>query len=284
MTVLTASAFGALFGLGIVLLAAGAAGVMPSGTPSSVTRVSHAADRLILRSALGVIGAAIAFGVTGWLVGAVAVGVGAASAPSVWGARRRRSEAIARTEAIAAWAEMLRDTMAAAAGLEEAVTTTARVAPPAIRREVQALAKRLEREPFVPSVRHLAADLADPVGDIVTAALILAAERQAGSLGEVLGAAAASARSSATMRLRVEAGRARVYTSTRMIVGVTVTFAVGLVLFNRRYLEPFDTAGGQAMLAVVAALFGSGLWSLSRLARPEDAARFLVSSSSTGGR
>src|SRR5581483_5230618 len=181
--------------------------------------------------------------------------------------RRRRESAIARTEAVAAWAEMLRDTMAGAAGLQEAVAATARVAPEAIRPEVRALAMRIEREPFVPAVRRFAAEVGDPVGDLVVAALVLAAERQSGSLGEVLGAAAASARASATMRLRVEAGRARTYTSTRMIVGVTVSFAVGLVLFNRQYLEPFDSAAGQLVLAAIAALFGFGVWSLSRLAR-----------------
>jgi len=107
------------------------------------------------------------------------------------------------------------------------------------------------------------------------AALMLAAERQSGSLGEVLGAAAASARSSATMRLRVEAGRARTYTSTRMVVGITALFALGMVVFNRSYLEPFDTAVGQLMLAVIAALFGAGFWSLGRLARADQPQRLL---------
>lgn len=283
MTVLVGTALGALVGLGVLIVAAGAAGVMPNAVPPSLSRMVGAADRLVLRAALGVVGAAVAFSATRWLVGAVAVGAAAAAAPGVLGAGKRRKAAIARTEAIAAWAEMLRDTMAGAAGLEEAVNTTARVAPPPIRAEVQALAQRLEREPFVPSVRLLAADLGDPVGDIVATALILAAERQSGSLGEVLGAAAAAARSSATMRLRVEAGRARMYTSTRMIVGVTVAFAVGLVVLNRRYLEPFDTAGGQLVLAVVATLFGSGLWSLARLSRPEPPVR-LLASSTEGGR
>lgn len=277
MTVLVGSALGALIGLGIVVAVAGAAGLLPAHVPTPIARVGAVVDRLTLRAALATVGAAVAFAATRWLVGALAVGAAAAAAPSVVGARRRRSEAIARTEAIAAWAEMLRDTMAGAAGLEEAVTTTARVAPPAIRNEVVALALRLEREPFVPSVRLLARDLADPVGDIVAATLMLASERQSGSLGEVLGAAASAARSSATMRLRVEAGRARTYTSTRMIVGVTVAFALGLVVLNRRYLEPFDTAVGQLVLAVVAALFGVGLWSLARLARPEPPVRLLAS-------
>src|SRR3546814_5859246 len=64
----------------------------------------------------------------------------------LFGSRRAAAQATARTEAIAAWTEMLRDTMSGAHGLEEAVTTSAIVAPAPIRREVTALAVRLERQ------------------------------------------------------------------------------------------------------------------------------------------
>ncbi len=276
MNTLVGAALGATIGLGVVVVAVGLAGVAPTEVEGAGRRLMARVDRLALRAALGVAAAVAAFAVTGWLVGALAAAGAAGLAPSVVGAKGRRSAAIARSEAVAAWAEMLRDTMAAASGLQEAVTATARVAPPPIRAEVRALAARIEREPFVPSVRAFAAELADPVGDLVAAALVLAAERQSGSLGDVLGAAAASARASATMRLRVEAGRARTYTSTRMIVGVTVTFAVGMVLFNRAYLEPFDTAAGQLMLGVIAILFGAGMWSLSRLARAAEPERLFA--------
>jgi len=272
---LVGMALGATIALGVVVMALGAAGVAPPGARLA-GRLAERGDRWLARAALGVAAAVAAFAVTGWLVGALAAAGGAALAPTLLEAKARRATAIARSEAIAAWAEMLRDTMAAAAGLQEAVAATAKVAPPPIRGEVRALAARIEREPFVASLRVFAADLADPVGDLVVAALVLAAERQSGSLGEVLGAAAASARASATMRLRVEAGRARTYTSTRMIVGVTVTFAVGLVVFNRSYLEPFDSAVGQLVLAAVVALFGAGLWSLARLGAAAQPQRLLA--------
>ena len=44
------------------------------------------------------------------------------------------------------------------------------------------------------------------------------------------------------MRLRVEAGRARTRTSVKVIIGVTSALVVGLALFNRGYLAPYDTA------------------------------------------
>jgi hypothetical protein len=45
----------------------------------------------------------------------------------------------------------------------------------------------------------------------VGAALLIAAQRSAGRFGELLGRLAALARAEVTMRLRMEAGRARVY-------------------------------------------------------------------------
>ena len=60
------------------------------------------------------------------------------------GVRAERDRLMRRSEAVASWAEMLRDTIAAHAGLQEAIAVTARVAPAPIRTEVQTLAVRAE--------------------------------------------------------------------------------------------------------------------------------------------
>jgi tight adherence protein B len=54
--------------------------------------------------------------------------------------------AIDKTEAIASWAESVRDTMAAAAGLEEALAATAVAPPAAIAPQVRRLAERLRHQ------------------------------------------------------------------------------------------------------------------------------------------
>ena len=54
-------------------------------------------------------------------------------APMLVGVRRRRDRLTRRSEAVAAWAEMLRDTIASHAGSQEAIAVTARVAPAPIR-------------------------------------------------------------------------------------------------------------------------------------------------------
>ena len=88
------------------------------------------------------------------------------------------------------------------------------------------------------ALREFAAQVADPLADLGVAALIHAAAHHARRLGELLRSLAASARAQASMRLRVEAGRASLRTSARMITTVTGLMAAGLVLLNRGYLAP----------------------------------------------
>jgi Flp pilus assembly protein TadB len=171
---------------------------------------------------------------------------------------------------------MLRDTLSAAAGLEQAILATAPLSPPAIRGEITDLAARIENGArLAPSLRALADQLADPTGDLVIAALVLAAEQQARQLGDLLGSLAHAAREQASMRMRVEAGRARTRTSVRVIVGTTIGFAVAVVLLNRPYLSAYDSAGGQVVLLVIGVLFCLGFAWLVRIARVTEPARFL---------
>src|SRR3546814_2921329 len=66
--------------------------------------------------------------------------------PGVLGGKLNRERAIARTEAIASWTEMIRDSIVAASGLEEAIVATAPVAPTPIASEVRTLVRRLEHQ------------------------------------------------------------------------------------------------------------------------------------------
>jgi Flp pilus assembly protein TadB len=119
--------------------------------------------------------------------------------------------------------------MAAAAGLEQAVITTASIAPVAIRPHLQTMVARLRGERLSSALVHLAEDLADPTMDLVVSALCLAASGEAQDLAELLGSLAGAARDNATMRLKVDASRARTRTSVRIIAAVTVLMALLLV-------------------------------------------------------
>ncbi|MFD9735710.1 type II secretion system F family protein [Umezawaea sp. NPDC059074] len=215
--------------------------------------------------------------VTGWAISAVLAAAAVVGLPRTVGANVDHKRQLGRIEAIASWTEMLRDTLVAAAGLEQAVLATAPMAPAAIREEVVELAARLERgERLASSLRVLADRLSDPTADLVIAALVLAAEHQARQLAELLGELAAEAREQAAMRMRVEAGRARTKTSVRVIVITTLAFAAGLVLLNRDYLAPYDTSAGQLVLLLVGSLFAVAFVCLHRIARLDPPDRFLT--------
>ena len=276
--VLIAGVLGALFALGVVTfvvamrpVAPGEIRQRPAPTAGARTRVEH----LVLRLALGVSAAVIVGAVTRWPMAALLVGLAGFLAPSLLGGESQRKTRLARVEAVAAWAEMLRDTMAGAGGLEQSIIATAGVAPRAIRPEVLRLAARLERDRLAPALRIFADDLDDPSGDLVVAALVLAADKSPKRLGDLLGRLAHSARDEVNMRMRIESGRARTRTSVRVITVFTTLFAVFLILFNRKYLQPYDGLTGQGVLALIGLCFGGAFFWLSRSFRVQVEERFL---------
>ena len=235
-------------------------------------------DRKLMGWLVSGVVAGLAVGaVTGWVVGAILTALAVVCLPRVLGAGTDHKRNLERIEAIASWTEMLRDTLVAAAGLEQAILATAPACPAAIREEVTELAVRLERgERLAPSLRQLADRLRDPTADLVISALVLAAEHQARQLADLLGELAGEAREQASMRMRVEAGRARTRTSVRVIVITTLAFAIGLVLLNRGYLAPYNSALGQIVLLIVGALFAGAFAWLARIASLREPERFLV--------
>jgi len=95
---------------------------------------------------------------------------------------------------LSAWAEMLRDTIAGAAGLEQAVAATGPIAPLPIAEPVARLARRLDFEPLPDALRRFADEVNHPTADFVVAALVIAAEKEARDLGRLLGQLAVCAR------------------------------------------------------------------------------------------
>ncbi|GAA1119153.1 type II secretion system F family protein [Kitasatospora arboriphila] len=272
---------GAGFGAGAWLLGTGLRPAVPApGSPESrlerwwrAHRPARPGCRITLAAAAAV--AALAF--TGWPAAVPAAALGTWFLPALLGRDRTHGQAIARIEAIAAWTEQLRDTLAAAAGLEQALLATAETAPAAIRPQIAACAHRIRRGArLTEALALLAADLADPLGDLVVIALTGADGRQSGRLGDMLAGLAASAREQAQMRSRTASSRARVRTSVRIVTGTTLAMALALVLLNRPYLQPFDSATGQLVLLLIAGLFGAAFAWLGRIARFTEPARLLA--------
>lgn len=275
MNLLAGTFLGAVVGLGALVVVLGIRGV-PSRDPRPEGLRGRLPDRAILRLSLAVAALLVVWLSTGWPAGALMAAAGCGALPSLMGVRARRATAIARIEAIATWAELLRDVMAAAAGLQEAIVATGPLAPAPIRPEVQRLAHRIStrRQRLAPALRAFADELAHPLGDMVVTSLLLASERQ-GRMGDLLGEVADSARKTVAMRLRVEATRARTYVTTRLIVGITILISVWLIGFRRDYLAPFDSAGGQVMLVIIGSIFCAAGVLMHRMATPTELARLL---------
>ena len=278
-TTVVAALLGLGAGVGLLLVITGWRGVDPH-RPRRFARWDprSGGNQRVARLAAAVAGGVLSGVVTGWVVGAVLAGLACWALPPVLGRDPQHARQVARIEAIATWTEMLRDTLAAAAGLEQAILATAPLAPAAIRPQISDLATRLGGgERLAPSLRTLAEQLADPTADLVIASLVLAAEHQARALGELLSSLALAAREQASLRMRVQATRARTRTSVRVIVGTTLGFAAAMVALDRPYLTAYDSVTGQVVLLVVGALFAVGFAWLVRIARVAEPIRFFSS-------
>jgi tight adherence protein B len=238
------------------------------------------------RAGAALVVAAVVGAVTRWPVGALLAGAAAYVLPLVLGADRHAQDVLARTEAVAAWAEMLRDSLSAAAGLEQTILLTAPFAPPAIAGEVGELAAslRLGRRLSV-ALDEFTARVDDPTGRLVARALAQASRRQSRQLPELLSELARRARDRANLQLRIAPGHAKIRTNARIIVGFTLAMAAGMVVFNRQFLRPYDSSLGQLVLLAVGIIFSGGFVGLSRLARSglEPAPATTTTSSGSGG-
>lgn len=279
-TAVLAGLLGVGIGLGLTLLIAGLVGPGPE-----LRYVDHvrrwwsglreriSPRRAGLTATAGVVTALL----TGWAAAGILAALAIWVLPAWLGGRHEQARRIERVEAIASWTEMLRDTLVAAAGLEQAILATADTAPRAIHADIRELAVRVRRgDSLTRALRELADDLGDPTADLVVSALVLATEHRARDLAELLGELAAEAREQVSMRLRIEADRAGTRTSVRVIVGATLALAAGLITFSRDYLAPFDNPVGQMVLVGIGALWAVAFRWLAGIAAPDDVERFLT--------
>ena len=239
--------------------------------------------RLDARARRRAIAAAAAFLValvlTRWPVAAVgAAGAGWVAAGVQGG--RARLQADRRTEALALWAEMLRDAIGTARGVEGVLVATAATAPLPIRDDVQRMARRLEREPLDSALDGLAADLDHPLGDLVVTALRLTSTAGGRQVRDVLSNLASAAYAEADSKRRIDVARERPRAAMRYTAIIIAAFVGLLVVFSRRYLEPYETAVGQVVLAVVAFYWAAGFWWMHRMGRTSPVERFLATTPS----
>lgn len=272
MQVLLIAVAGAVAGLGLWLGITAARGVRVVPEARRLVPSEVPPERAVAWLATSLLVGIVVGAATGWPVAGFGAGLGVLAGPAAVGGTARRAEEAATADAIATWADMIRDTMAGASGLEESLIQTATVAPMAIRPQLQSFALRLRHQPLDAALDDLARDLDHSSADLVIASLAAAARLEARDLGPLLARLAEAIRGDVRMRSRIEIGRSRIRTSARIAVATTTATVVFLYIFAGHLLEPYDTTAGQGwLLVVLAVFFGAGvmLHHYSRLETPE---------------
>ncbi len=261
-------------GLGLLLIIQGFRGrqilpdigsLFPDGTNAAVATAWFAGAAM---SGLMVLA------VTRWVgasLGALALVIGL---PWFFGGTKINRREIERTQAIASWTEMIRDNLAGAAGLEQALLATADIAPAPIAKEVKAFAVRLESRSMIDALVLLGESLTHASADLVVVSLANASRMEGRDLGPLLTRLAESIRADLRMRQRIEIGRARISTSSKIVLAVTLITVTMIYFTSDDLLAVYDTANGQLWLVAVFGLFISSLWMMNYFADVEVPERF----------
>jgi Flp pilus assembly protein TadB len=287
--IVLASLAGATFALGLLLMVFGFVGT--SAPPPPRRRLRDLAARASAgsisrrRLALSIGVPLLVLALTRWPVAALLAAAATVGLPPLLNARRVGERRIARLQALAEWTRRLSDVLAAGAGIEAALEATLRSVPPPIEPELRSLVAQLRaRRPLEEALLGFGDALADPTGDLVVAALLLATRRRGRGLARSLTQLATTVDAEVAMRRGVEADRAQPRATARYVVYLTMAVAGGLLLLNRDYVAPFGTLVGQLVLTVVGLLFAVSFAWMYQLTGYQEAARFLPAEPSGAGR
>ena len=267
---------GLVGGAGAALLIASLAGFKPRERTERAAKAGVWLRGIAQRLAVALLAGVLVGLVTGWPVAGIGVAVLVFFWSRLFGGLAHERLAMQRVEALAMWTESLRDTIAGAVGLEQAIPASARSAGPLLRPHLDALLDRLRgRMPLADALHLLADDIDDPSADIIIAALILNAKLRGPGLRDVLGALAKSAREEVDMRNRIMAQRAGMRRAVQIIVVAVALVIVGMAVLDRKYVAPYGSPTGQLVLAVVLLFFAGGFFWLRRLSEVKTPERFL---------
>ncbi|MEV2279438.1 type II secretion system F family protein [Nocardiopsis sp. NPDC049922] len=269
---------GAVLGAGVVC-AAYALTPVPWGTVSNPPYLRRwttlLAQRWLWVRAAGAAVAGVLVGVvTGWPVGVVLAAAAGWWMPVLLGPDTTTRAEVDLAEALASWAEQLRDMITGASGLHQAITATVPVAPDLVHDQVRELEARLRAgQPMEQAAGVFARQVDADLGDLIAITLTMGACRQSGDVAGALSRLAEAARERATTVGRVSASRARVRSSVRIIAAATTLMLLGMAAFNPAFLEPLGTLSGQLVLGLTGGLWAVSFCWMARLAAPPKAPR-----------
>jgi Flp pilus assembly protein TadB len=261
----------AIAGVALLLLEVTRPAPRPGTPRRRVTIGRQARRRLLIALAAGLTTLAM----TRWPVAMIAAMLAVLYLPRITSTRAAQRRA-AMLEGLEQWTRRLSDMLTASRGLEDALQASARQAPVAIEPAVAALGRRLAaRVDPETALRAFAADIGDPAGDRIAAALIIATGRRGGAVRDVLNSLAVILARDVAARREIEADRAQHRTTVKWLSLFVLGFTV-FAMVNRTYSAPFGTVPGQVVMGLVVALYAGGLGWLHYLGAVPAPGRFLA--------
>jgi len=184
--------------------------------------------RLLIAACAGL----AALALTRWPVAMIAAVLAVLFVPRITSSRAAQHRA-AVLEGLEQWTRRVSDMLTASRGLEEALEASARQAPAAIGPAVRALSRKLAaRTGTEEALRAFAADIDDPAGDRIAAALIIATGHRGGGVRDVLNALAAMLARDVATRREIEADRAQHRTTVKWLTLFVLGFTVFALLYR----------------------------------------------------
>ncbi|MGE3810061.1 MAG: type II secretion system F family protein [Candidatus Nanopelagicales bacterium] len=267
---------GLLLGMGLVLvLLPPSARASRTARPGAVRRRLDAAGlpdvapvRLVLTCAgAGAAGLVLMLVVSGSVVVASTFGVLASALPALALGRRASARRRARTGVWPDAVDDLASAVRAGMSLPEAVSALAERGPSALRPAVARFAaEHRVTGAFGPSLDHLKAELADPVGDRVIEALRLAREVGGTELGRLLRTLSAVLREDARTRAELEARQAWAVNAARLAVAAPWA-TLALLSMRPGAVSAYDSAAGALVLAIAGVLSAVAYVVMRRIGR-----------------
>lgn len=274
----------AFAGAGLALLAAGGVLMIVAAALGvelpSVGRFGRDPSESSFDVRPGLVAVAVALGVVlvtqvvalGLLVAAAVVAV-----PLFRQAKIERAVVVDRTEALATWAESLRDHVRSHAGLRQAVVLSLSTVDEVIRPQVEGLAQDLASMSPEPAFARFSERIGDPVGDLLATALTVAlGDSGASDLPKLLGQLASDARDEVTGIRQVAVKHDKTFTTVRTMMMVVAGTTSAMFLLQGSYMAQYATPEGQVVLVGVVAVVVVALWGLVRMARPVRPIRVLA--------
>ncbi|MDH2392218.1 type II secretion system F family protein [Streptomyces sp. HNM0663] len=212
---------------------------------------------------------------TGWPVHGILAGAAVLGLPYVLNPGTAATQRIERLEALGQWLNHLAGVHQAGISLTQTIRASAKAAPTPIAPNVRALADRLRSGMEAEDAFALFADeLADGVSDHVVLLFQSHAVYKGPGLADALEALAVTIHQQAADARDIEADRAKVRKSSRMVSMVICVVVVGCML-NDAWSAWYQSPLGQIVLAVLGGLFAYTLRWLRTIARTQPDPRLI---------